>query len=67
MVGLAQPGSSEDLIVATRAGVQSLDGSWKVRAALSRPLRRMLPLGENRLVIVREDNTLEGLGGPLSP
>ena len=67
VVGLAQPGSSEDLIVATRAGIQSLDASWKVRGALSRPLRRMLPLGENRLVIVREDNTLEGLGGRLSP
>ncbi len=57
VVGLAQFGASEDLIVATRAGVQSLDPSWKVRAALSRPLRRMLSGGENRLVIVREDNT----------
>ena len=61
VVGLAQPASSGDLIAGTRAGVQSLDADWKVRGAMARPMRRLLPLGGDRVIIVREDHALEML------
>ena len=59
VVGLMQPASSEALLVATRAGVQSLDAAWRTQGACARPLRRMLALGPGRLAIIREDHSLE--------
>ncbi len=59
VVGLMQPAPTEDLVVATRNGVQLLDAAWRSRSWCARPLRRMLPLGHDRLVIVRDDHCLE--------
>ncbi len=58
VVGLA-PGKNGDLTIATRAGVQSLDAAWHPRGALARPLRRALALDRARLLITRDDHTLE--------
>ena len=59
LVGIMQPAASEHLAVATRAGVQCLDPAWRRQNALARPLRRMLTLEEDRLLIEREDHSLE--------
>ncbi len=58
VVGVAQAPSGE-LIVATSVGVRSLDSAWQPRGFLARPVRRMLPLGSGRLLLCREDHTLE--------
>ena len=58
VVGVAQ-NPAGDLIVATRVGVQTLDASWQPRSALARPARRMLSLGGGRVLLHREDHTLE--------
>ena len=58
VVGLAQSDAG-DLLVATRTGVQSLDAGWRPRTACARPVRRALPLGHDRLLISREDHSLE--------
>ena len=61
VIGLAPAAAAESLVVCTRAGVQSLDAEWKVRGSLARPMRRMLACDGDRILIVREDNTLEML------
>jgi hypothetical protein len=58
VVGVAQAPSGE-LIVATRAGVQSLDTAWQPRSFLARSVRRMLPLDQGRFLLCHEDYTLE--------
>lgn len=60
VVGVAQAPSGE-LMVATRAGVQALDAGWQPRSTLAHSVRRMLPLGSGRLLICRDDHTLEML------
>jgi hypothetical protein len=58
VVGLAKSDAG-DLLVATRTGVHSLDSGWRPRSACTRPVRRALPLGHDRLLISREDHSLE--------
>ncbi len=58
VVGVSQTASG-DLLVATRTGVQRLDAAWQLRGALARPIRRVLSFGDDRLLIFREDHTLE--------
>jgi hypothetical protein len=53
------PSAAGGLIVATHTGLEVLDSGWQPRAALARPLRRALPLGDCRLLLTREDHTLE--------
>ncbi len=69
VVGLMQPPRSEFVGVATRAGMRLLDAAWGLRGALRRPLRRMLALGDGRVVVVRDDQSLELLErvGKLEP
>lgn len=47
------------LLVASRAGLEILDADWQVRATLARPLRRALVVGHRRVLITRDDHTLE--------
>ena len=58
VVGIAQTPAGE-LIVATRAGVQSLDAAWQPRHAMAGSVRRMLTLDAGRLLLCRDDYTLE--------
>ncbi len=60
VVGVA-PSPSGGLVVATRNGVQALNAAWEPRATLAQPVRRMLSLGAGRLLICREDHSLEML------
>jgi hypothetical protein len=58
VVGVTQaPGG--DLVVATRTGVQSLDAAWQPRGAQAVGVRRILPLDRGRLLLHRDDHTLE--------
>ena len=68
VAGLAQLPSG-DLVVATRAGLQTLDGEWRVRGRFARPLLRLLPLDGGRVLIEREDHSIELIGwtGKMSP
>ncbi len=47
------------LLVASRAGLEILDATWQVRATLTRPLRRALVVGDGRILLTRDDHTLE--------
>ncbi len=58
VVGIAQAPSG-DLIVATRAGVLTLDAAWQPRSAHAASVRQMLALDGGRLLICRDDATLE--------
>ena len=58
VVGVAQSASGE-LIVATRTGVQTLDAAWQPRHFLARPVRRTLALDGHRLLLCRDDSSLE--------
>jgi len=58
VVGVAQTASG-DLIVATRTSVQILDATWSPRSTFAQTVRRMLPLGGGRLLICRDDHSLE--------
>jgi len=58
VVGIA-PDAAGGLTVATRTGVRSLDAAWRPTGGLTRGLRRMLALGDGRVVITRDDQTLE--------
>ncbi len=51
--------SPDRLIVASRAGLEILDANGQVRATLARPLRRALVVGDNRILLTRDDHTLE--------
>ncbi|MEO6873318.1 MAG: hypothetical protein ABI222_00710, partial [Opitutaceae bacterium] len=58
VVGVAQSPSGE-LIVATRDGVRLLDGAWQLRSNHAGSVLRMLALDGGRLLIERDDHTLE--------
>ena len=58
VVGIAQTPAGE-LIVATRAGVQSLDSAWQPRHSMPGTVRRMLALDGGRLLLCRDDYTFE--------
>ncbi|MBP9912691.1 MAG: hypothetical protein KBF26_04715 [Opitutaceae bacterium] len=58
VLGVA-PARSGEWFVATRAGVQTLDADWQPVSSFARPLNRVLPLDRTRLLISREDHTLE--------
>ena len=58
VVGVAQTPAG-DLIVATRRGVQSLDAAWQPRSTHAGSVRRMLALDGARLLLCRDDSTLE--------
>lgn len=58
VVGVAQTPSGE-LIVATRTGVQSLDPAWQPRTSHPGSVHRMLLLDASRLLVERDDHTLE--------
>ena len=58
VIGVAQT-SSGGLAVATRTGVQTLDAAWRPQGSLARALVRALPLGDGRLLVSRDDHTLE--------
>jgi hypothetical protein len=47
------------LLVASRAGLEVLDANWQPHRTLTRPLRRMLALGGNKVLLTRQDHTLE--------
>ncbi len=58
VVGVAQTPAG-DLIVATHRGVQSLDAAWQPRSTHAGSVRRMLALDGARLLLCRDDSTLE--------
>jgi hypothetical protein len=58
VVGVTQAPNG-DLVVATRTGVQSLDATWQPRGARAVGVRRLLPLDKGRLLLHRDDHTLE--------
>ena len=58
VVGLTQDAAGR-LIVATRTGVRTLDAAWHATGTLTRGVRRLLPLSDGRVVINRDDHTLE--------
>jgi hypothetical protein len=58
VVGVSQRASG-DLLVASRAGLEVLDANWQPHRTLTRPLRRMLALGGNKVLLTRQDHTLE--------
>jgi hypothetical protein len=58
VVGVSQTAGGT-LFVATRKGVQILDAAWTPRSTLARPLRQALPLDDHRLLLTREDHSLE--------
>lgn len=58
VVGLAT-GRHGELIVATRTGVHWLDARWHPRGNVARPVLRALGLDRSRLLIERDDHTLE--------
>jgi hypothetical protein len=47
------------LLVASRAGLEILDANGQVRATRARPLHRALLVGPNRILLTRQDHTLE--------
>jgi hypothetical protein len=58
IIGVAQT-SAGGLVVATRAGVQTLDAAWCPQGALARDLVRALPVGDGQFLVSRADHTLE--------
>lgn len=58
VVGLAT-GRGGELIVATRTGVHWLDARWHPRGSVARPVLRALSLDRSRVLITRDDHTLE--------
>ncbi|HRL10877.1 MAG TPA: hypothetical protein PKX07_03295, partial [Aggregatilineales bacterium] len=60
VVGLAQT-ADDGLLVATRAGITVLKADWQTAAHNAVPAQKMLPLDHARVLIVRDDQTLEVL------
>jgi hypothetical protein len=60
VVGVAQ-NADGTLAVATINRLVALDATWTVRGSLSRSIRRMLPLGQGRLLLCLEDHSLESV------
>lgn len=60
VVGLAQTAEG-GLLVATRAGITVLKADWQTAAHNAVPAQKMLPLDHARVLIVRDDQTLEVL------
>lgn len=59
VVGLVQDPGSGLLTVATREALHTLDITWRPRTTFSRSIRRLLPLGEGRMLLARADHALE--------
>ena len=58
VVGI-NPTADGGVLIATRAGLQTLDPAWQLNASAPRPFRQALAVGADRLLLVREDHTLE--------
>ncbi len=58
VIGVAAT-ANDGLVVATRTGVRTLDAAWQPQGSLARALVRALPLGDGRLLVCRNDHTLE--------
>ncbi len=58
VVGVSQTPAGE-LVVATRTGVQLLSARWEPGPTVARAVRRLLPLAGSRLLIARDDHSLE--------
>lgn len=63
VIGLAQTRHGY-LFVATAGGVQTLDADWRPLNAIERPIQRLIPLDDTRLLICLPDHTLELLTSP---
>ncbi len=60
VIGVTQT-ETGNLLVTTHTGVQLLDAAWQQCSKLTRPLNRVLPIGNNRLLVCHSDHTLEML------
>lgn len=58
VIGVAQTANGH-LLVTTHMGAQLLDHEWRPRSHHSRPLNRVLPISDNRLLVSHKDHTLE--------
>ncbi len=58
VVGIV-PDEAGGLVVATRTGLRTLDAAWRPVGALALDVRRLRPLGPGRVLVGRDDQTLE--------